>query len=106
MARQGRRKGLGVEAPHSRRRLDVTRNSIDFRGPATRPGGSGQYADVMLHAGLVCLNAPAGMNLDLQLELFEAALAELAHDSDLVNQVLEVSVDGSDLRVHRYALPA
>lgn len=84
----------------------VTRNSIDFRGPATRPGGSGQYADVMLHAGLVCLNAPAGMNLDLQLELFEAALAELAHDSDLVNQVLEVSVDGSDLRVHRYALPA
>lgn len=84
----------------------VTRNSIDFRGPAATPGGSGQYADVMLHAGLVCLNAPAGMNLDLQLELFEAALAELAHDSDLVNQVLEVSVDGSALRVHRYALPA
>lgn len=34
----------------------VTRNSIDFRGAASRPGEKGQYARVDLHAGLVCLN--------------------------------------------------
>lgn len=36
----------------------VTKNSVDFRGPAERPGAKGQYADVTLHAGLVCLNGP------------------------------------------------
>ena len=37
----------------------VTRNSIDFRGAAERPGSKGQYADVPIHAGLVCINGPA-----------------------------------------------
>ena len=36
----------------------VTNNSIDFRGPADKPGSSGEYADVRLHAGLVCIDAP------------------------------------------------
>jgi hypothetical protein len=53
----------------------VTRNSIDFRGPRHAPGSRGQYADVAVHAGLICLNGPVGMDLDLQLELFETALA-------------------------------
>ena len=44
----------------------VTKNSVDFRGPSSRPGTSGQYADAMLHAGLVCLNGPDGMDLDMQ----------------------------------------
>ncbi len=44
----------------------VTNNSIDFRGPADKPGSSGEYADVRLHAGLVCVDAPFGLNLDLQ----------------------------------------
>jgi Domain of unknown function (DUF5615) len=52
----------------------VTKNSVDFRGPPTNPGSKGQYADVAIHAGLVCLNGPEGMDLDLQLELFEQAL--------------------------------
>jgi predicted nuclease of predicted toxin-antitoxin system len=34
----------------------VTRNSIDFRGPSDAPGSKGQYADVAVHAGLICLN--------------------------------------------------
>ena len=60
----------------------VSKNSVDFRGPAERPGAKGQYADVALHAGLVCLNGPQGMDLDMQIELFEQALDELEADAD------------------------
>src|SRR5579871_430482 len=52
----------------------VTRNSDDFRGPREAPGSKGQYSDVSIHAGLICLNAPVGMNLALQKELFSEAL--------------------------------
>jgi hypothetical protein len=84
----------------------VTRNAVDFRGPTAAPGSKGQYADVALHAGLVCLNAPEGMDLDMQFDLFEEALVELDRDPDLVNQVLEVSLDSADeIMVRRYALP-
>ncbi|MBV9033229.1 MAG: DUF5615 family PIN-like protein [Acidobacteriaceae bacterium] len=34
----------------------VTKNSVDFRGPMLVPGTKGQYADVTLHAGLICIN--------------------------------------------------
>jgi hypothetical protein len=83
----------------------VTKNSVDFRGPTSRPGSKGQYADVAIHAGLICLNGPQSMDLDLQLELFEQALDELA-SADLVNQVLEITL-GEDEKIHvlRYALP-
>jgi len=86
----------------------VTRNSIDFRGPRNAPGSKGQYAAVEVHAGLICLNGPAGMDLDLQLEMFEEALAELERNDDLVNQVLEISLTDSDevLLVTRYKMPA
>lgn len=84
----------------------VTKNSIDFRGPRDRPGTKGQYADVAIHAGLICLNGPPGMDLDMQIELFEQALVELAAEPDLINQVLEISLEDQDeLRVLRYALP-
>jgi hypothetical protein len=84
----------------------VTKNSVDFRGPSSRPGTSGQYADVMLHAGLVCLNGPEGMDLDMQMELFEEVLNEIDRDGDLVNQVLEISTNGEELHVLRYRLPS
>jgi len=46
------------------------------------------------------------MDLDLQLELFEEALAELETDPDLVNQVLDITLESSgELRVLRYKLP-
>jgi hypothetical protein len=84
----------------------VTRNAVDFRGPASQPGARGQYVDVAIHAGLICLNGPEGMDLDLQLELFALALDEVG-DGDLVNQVLEMSLLGGDeVRVLRYALPS
>ena len=85
----------------------VTRNSIDFRGPASNPGSRGQYADIAIHAGLVGLNGPEGMNVDVQLELFEQVLEELAADGDLINQVLEISLEGErELRILRYELPS
>lgn len=49
------------------------------------------------------------MDLDLQLDLFEAAMDELARDPDLVNQVLGVSaatLSAAEFQVRRYALPA
>jgi hypothetical protein len=83
----------------------VTKNSVDFRGPAEKPGAKGQYADVAIHAGLICLNGPPGMDVDMQLELFEQALDELEADADLVNQVLEITWDEDTLHVRRYQLP-
>ena len=38
----------------------VTKNSVDFRGPAKAPGTKGEYRRADLHAGLICLNAPGG----------------------------------------------
>jgi len=85
----------------------VTKNSVDFRGPQKKPGSKGQYADVPLHAGLVCLNGPVGMDLALQRELFSEALAELDLNDDLTNQILEVTLEESELgiQVLRYSHP-
>jgi predicted nuclease of predicted toxin-antitoxin system len=71
----------------------VTKNSVDFRGPADTPGSQGEYRKVMLHAGLICLNGPIGMDLDMQIELFQAALDALDEHDDLINRVLEVTLD-------------
>ncbi|MEP6716807.1 MAG: DUF5615 family PIN-like protein [Terriglobia bacterium] len=83
----------------------VTRNSEDFRGARESPGAKGQYSDVVLHAGLICLNAPAGMDLVLQRDLFSEVLDELDTDRDLTNQILEVTLEDSDIRVERYRCP-
>lgn len=84
----------------------VTRNSVDFRGPAHRPGTQGQYADVSLHAGLICVNGPVGMDAELQSELLEIALEEIG-TGELINGVLEVSLDDleGDVAIVRYDLP-
>lgn len=85
----------------------VTRNSIDFRGPAGNPGTGGQYADVHLHAGLICINGPHGMTSDVQCALFELALDEVGPSGQLINEVIEVDLEGSggSVSTRRYALP-
>jgi Domain of unknown function (DUF5615) len=83
----------------------VTKNVIDFRGPAANPGRRGEYADVTIHAGLICLNGPPGMDLDMQIELFDHAMDELKANDDFVNQVLEVTMEEETIRVLRYRLP-
>jgi hypothetical protein len=85
----------------------VTKNSADFRGPPEAPGSKGEYAKATLHAGLICLNEPVGMDLEMQIELFEAAL-EAVGSGDLINRVLEVTLGNSDdveIDVARYTLP-
>ena len=62
---------------------------------------------VEIHAGLVCLNGPDGMDLDTQIEMFEQVLDELADDADLVNQVLEITLEeGEEFHILRYRSPA
>ncbi len=63
----------------------------------------------VMYADLVCLNGTVGMDLDLQIELFEAALDALDLDGDLVNQVLEITLaraSDTEFAIIRYALPA
>jgi len=85
----------------------VTRNSVDFRGPASDPGSSGQYADVPLHAGLICISGPEGMTAEVRCGLFEVALDEIGPEGHLVNEVIEVELqsDQGTVAVRRYALP-
>jgi hypothetical protein len=87
----------------------VTRNAYDFRGPQAARGTAGQYQRADLHAGLICLNGPEGMDLDMQRDLFEAALDEIARDADLINMVLEVTLEAAaseEIRIDRYGLSA
>lgn len=84
----------------------VTNNSADFRGPSDEPGTAGQYADVFLHAGLICLNSDARMNQAVQIDLFAFALDELGAESPLINEVFEVDLDRNGLKQYRrYSLP-
>ena len=70
----------------------VTRNARDFRGSGGAKGGSGAYAGVTLHAGLVCLHGPAeGFAKAGQLEAFEVALDQVAVlGGDATNLLVEV----------------
>ena len=85
----------------------VTRNSEDFRGPRETPGSKGQYSNVSIHAGLICLNASVGMDLALQRELFSEVLDELDTGADLTNQILEVTLehDEAGIQIERYEYP-
>jgi hypothetical protein len=84
----------------------VTRNSTDFRGPADQPGSKGQYADVPIHAGLICINGPDSMSAEDETELFGIVLDELG-PSEVVNQVIEITLSDQDrsFDLVRYALP-
>jgi hypothetical protein len=44
--------------------------------------------------------------MDLQIELFDQAMAELGLESDLVNEVLEITMEDDTMYVRRYRLPA
>jgi len=84
----------------------VTNNSVDFRGPQDKPGTTGQYSDVRLHAGLVCINAPGGLNLESQKQLFTLILDNFEKNGDLTNQVMEVDLnEASEVEIRRRSLP-
>lgn len=86
----------------------VTKNSVDFRGAPDNPGEKGLYKDVELHPGLICRNGPKGMDLDMQIELFDIALDEIDHlKGDLVKKCLEITLasDGEGVEITVYELP-
>jgi hypothetical protein len=85
----------------------VTKNSVDFRGPARARGTKGLFARLDLHAGLVCLNGPVGMDLGMQLALFAAALDAIDDFPDLINRALEITLEEADGEIHTilYDLP-
>ena len=84
----------------------VTRNSTDFRGPSDQPGSKGQYADVPIHAGLVCINGPDSMSTEDETELFGIVLDELG-PNEMVNQAIEITLSDADtgFELVRYGLP-
>ena len=71
----------------------VTRNSDDFRPRSGRASQAPCYVGQPLHAGLVCLNLPAGSGRAEQKAFFKAALDQIGNPGDLVNQVLEANPD-------------
>jgi hypothetical protein len=99
---------LGTETLHPGGRLDPCdpkqRRFSWFRGQS---GASGQFADVPLHAGLICINGPDGMTAEVQCKLFEAVLDEIGN-VQLVNEVVEVDLESLDdeFTIHRYQMPA
>ena len=79
-------------------------------GFAEQPGTQGQHADVAMHAGLICVNGPVGIDAALQCELFAFALKQLGEagqGSGLVNEVLGVFLDALDGKpeLYHYKLP-
>lgn len=85
----------------------VTINSVDFRGPRDQPGSVGEYADVDIHAGLICFNGPDDINRDTQCAMLDAALQAIeAEGGDIINKVVEVTLTDSELEVEIYSLPA
>lgn len=72
----------------------VTNNARDFRK---------LYAKEELHAGLVII-VPQVLPV-LQRELFGLVLQDLADAQDMVNEIIEVSLDGEDAVLTRYSLP-
>ena len=72
----------------------VTNNASDFRR---------LYAKQPIHAGLVII-VPNLKRLEQRL-LFDLVLGELATLGESVNQVLEVDVDGEEIRFSLYDLP-
>ncbi|ADW70122.1 DUF5615 family PIN-like protein [Granulicella tundricola] len=85
----------------------ITNNGVDFRGPAKKPGSQGVYANISLHAGLICIDAPGGLNMESQKRLFDLVLFNLEEHATLTNQVLQVTLspDGS-VELSRYGMPA
>jgi len=73
----------------------VTNNAVEFRS---------RYRAITNHPGVIFL-LPSVLR-QAQLELFAAAIDDVAIDPDLTNQALNVSfADGARIAVRRYALP-
>jgi predicted nuclease of predicted toxin-antitoxin system len=73
----------------------VTNNASDFRR---------LYARALLHAGLIII--VPNVDRAAQRRLFRAALDVLEGSVELINRVLEVGIEGEDVTLDLYDLPA
>jgi predicted nuclease of predicted toxin-antitoxin system len=81
----------------------VTNNSKDFRGENGKPGYTTKE---QIHPGLVCLNCdPQRRDRKTLANLFEIALEEIGNAKDLINTVIEVTLDRDAADVTRYDAP-
>lgn len=72
----------------------MTNNAVEFRG---------RYRRLDLHPGVVFI--VPNVRRSEQIELFEAVLADIEAEPDLVNVALDVTFDGPEIVVRRYPLP-
>jgi hypothetical protein len=72
----------------------VTNNARDFRK---------LFAKQELHAGLIII-VPQVLPR-LQRELFDLALKDLADRGEMINEVMEISIEGDEALLARYHLP-
>jgi predicted nuclease of predicted toxin-antitoxin system len=73
----------------------VTNNALEFYR---------RYARLAIHAGVVFIRP--SVRGARQLELFGAALADIAAEPDIINIAVDVDYDeGGSIRIRRYALP-
>jgi hypothetical protein len=72
-------------------------------GPWLGRSASKLYAKEELHAGLVII-VPQVLPAH-QRELFDAVLAEIGPDNELLNEVIEITLSGDVAELTRYALP-
>ena len=81
----------------------VTNNSKDFRGERGKPGYTTKEP---IHPGLVCLNCdPELRDRNTLAQLFELALEEIGAADELINTVIEITLDRDEASVKRYAAP-
>ena len=73
----------------------VTNNAADFRR---------LYARALLHAGLIVI--VPNVDRAAQRRLFRAGLAVLEGPDELINRVLEIGIEGEDVTLDFYGLPA
>src|SRR5262245_47886867 len=84
----------------------VTINSVDFRGPQANPGSAGQYADVEIHAGLICFNGPDHIDKEAQHAMLDAALQIIEDEvGEIVNKVIEITLTDDGIEAETYLLP-
>ena len=72
----------------------VTNNAVEFRG---------RYRQIDLQPGVVFI--VPNVRRPQQIELFDAALQDIAANPDLVNTALDVVYEGDQIAVRRYPLP-
>ncbi len=68
----------------------ITNNGVDFRGSVNNPGSHGVYAGISLHAGLICIEAPGGIEDGTPEAALRSVSVEPDGKGDLTNQDLEV----------------